>query len=893
MSRLAGLLARLRSLAGRRELERRMDAEFRFHLDMQTEHNIRLGMTPGEARRRALMEFGGADRYREEMREGRGLALLREMLGDARLSLRMFRREPGFSVVVVLTLALAIGATTAVFTLMRRAVLEPLPYPDAGRLMALATRYAGWGLSWGVLSEPEVRDLEEMTAFFSGVSAWRLQPVDLAREGGAQAERVRGLFASGALLPVLQVRPSIGRSFQPTDDLPGAAPVVLVTHALWRKLGADSTLVGRELWLNATRHQVLGVLPASFDFADAEVVLPLRLDPANPGSRGGHYLNAVGRLAPGVSAEQARVGLELTSARLRQDFPENYRDDMQWSLVGRSLRDSVLGDSRDTLRFLAGAVVLVLLIACVNVANLFLARLGRKEREVALRTALGAGRGRLVRQLLTEGFILALFGTAAGIVVATVGANVLLGLSPGAIPRVERLGIDAGMLITAIGLAGGSALLFGLAPALRGTRAVRGAPAVWGPRGASAEGWGSGIRGFMATLVTAEVALSLLVVISAGLLVRSYAQLSRVDLGFEPRHVLAFDVTVPSASYPTPDRVSGFFERLIGMVENLPGVEDAGGVRSLPLRSGTGSIDIELEDRPTPPGESEPSPNFQVVTPGYFEAMGISLVAGRFPAASDDARSPLVAWVNAAAAARLWPGESALGRRFRFAGDTGNTWLTVAGVVGNVRTVAASSEPVWEYFLAHAQLPRALDVSEFHRGLSIVARSATDPEGLADPVRAVVAELDPLVAPARLETFGAIVSRAIARPRLVSLLLSAFALLAAILATVGIYGVLSYVVSRRTREIGIRMALGARGTQVVRLMAVQGLEAVAVGILIGAAGALAATRLMSTLLFGVGARDPLVFGLSAAAVAAVALAAALIPARRAARVHPMETLRAE
>ena len=581
------------------------------------------------------------------------------------------------------------------------------------------------------------------------------------------------------------------------------------------------------------------------------------------------------------------------SARLRQEYPENYPADLQWSLVSRSLHDSVLGDAREVIWILAAAVVLVLFIACANVANLFLARLSRKEREVSLRTALGAGRGRLVRQLLVEGFILALAGTAAGLVVATVGTNALLALSPGAIPRVDRLGFDPGMLLTAIGLAGGSALLFGLAPALRGTRAGGRAPAIWGSRGATAEGWGSGGRGFMATLVSVEVALAMLVVISAGLLLRSYARLSQVDLGFEAGPVLALDVTLPEESYRTPELVTAFYEQLLGRIRSLPGVEAAGGALNLPLRSGTGSLDIEVEGRVAVPGRSDPSPNFQVVTPGYFEAMGIPLVEGRLPAAADDARAPLVGWVNQSAAKQLWPGGDAVGRRFRFAGDTGQAWMTVVGVVGDVRTVSARTPPAWEYYLPHAQVPRTMTIGEFHRGVSLVVRSSGDPATLSGPVRATLADLDSRVAPARVETMSAVTARATARPRLVALLLSAFGLLAGVLATVGIYGVLSSAVTRRTREIGIRMALGAESARVVGLVAVQGLAAAAVGIGLGVAGAIAASRLIDPLLFGIGPRDPLVFGASVLAIGGVALAAALIPARRAARVHPMETLRAE
>ena len=890
MSMLQGLGARLRSLLSRRGTEQRLDSEFQFHLDMETEQNIARGLPPAEARRQAVLAFGGIQQHREAYRDGRGIRVLRELLRDARYSLRSLRREPSFAVAVVLTLALAIGATTAVFTLMRRSVLEPLPYPSSGRLVSLTTRYAGWGLDHGSVSEPELADLAALSRTFAAVAAYRVAPRDLAGRDGQEAERLTALQATASLLPVLGVTPALGRAFRSDEDLPGSPPVTLLSYGLWTRLGADSSLVGKTIRLNASLHTVLGVLPPFFDLENADLVLPLRLDPADQSSRGAHYLRVVGRLAGGVSGTEAAVALESLSARLRADFPDNYQPDMQWSLTGRSLQDAVLGDSVKVLGLLMGAVVLVLLIACANVANLMQARLQRREREMALRTALGAGRGRLVRQLLTEGLVLALVGTGFGVALAVAGGNQLLAFAPGAVPRVDRLGVDLGMLATAVAVAAGSVLLFGLLPALRGTRTRPDGPRVWGARGASAEGWRTG-RGIMGTLVTVEVGLAMLVVIAAGLLFQSYSRLVKLDLGFSAANAVAFNVTVPEASYETPESVSSFYARLVAALEQLPGVERAGGVLSLPLRSGTGSIDIEVEGRPAEPGRSAQSPGFQVVTPGYFEAMRIPLLDGRFPAASDDARAPVAAWVNRSAAERLWPGEKALGKRFRFPGDTARPWFTVVGVVGDVRTVAATTEPRWEYFLAHAQLPGVLDVGIFHRPLSIVVRTTGDAGAVAPAIRRVLAGIDSRVAPAQLELMTAVTSRAIARPRLVAMLLGAFALLSGVLATVGIYGVLSYAVTRRTREIGIRLALGARQDQVVRQMAVEGLRAAGLGIVIGGAGALAMGRLVEAQLFGIGPRDPAVFGASVLGLALVSLTAALIPARRAARVQPALTLR--
>jgi predicted permease len=892
MSLTQGIGARLRSLLGRRGTEQRIDREFQFHLDMETEQNIRLGLAPDEARRQAVLSFGAVQQHREEYRDGRGLRVVRELIRDARHSLRSLRREPSFAVSVVITLALAIGATTAVFTLMRRSVLEPLPYPSPGRLVSLTTRYAGWGLDHGSVSEPELTDLGAMPRTFSAVAAYRPVAQDLAGTDGQEAQRLNALQATASLLPVLGIVPALGRPFRSDEDVPGSPPVVLLSHGLWLRLGADSAIVGKTIRLNAVLHTVLGVLPRSFALENADLLLPLRLDPADQSSRGAHYLRVLGRLADGVSPAESDAALEALSARLRADYPEDYQPGMQWSLTGRPLHNAVLGDTAKVLGLLSGAVVLVLLIACANIANLMQARLQQRERELALRTALGAGRGRLVRQLLTEGLVLALVGTALGVIIAVAGGNQLLAFSPGAVPRVDRLGVDLGMLATAVAVAAGSVLLFGLLPALRGTRMGAGGPRVWGARGASAEGWRTG-RGIMGTLVTVEVGLAMLVVVAAGLLVQSYTRLVKLDLGFSAANAVAFNVTVPKAAYETPEAVSSFYARLVATLEQLPGVERAGGVLSLPLRSGTGSIDIEVDGHPAEPGRPAQSPGFQVVTPGYFEALRIPLLEGRLPAVSDDARAPVAAWVNRSAAQRLWPGETALGKRFRFPGDSARPWFTVAGVVGDVRTAAATAEPRWEYFLAHAQLPGVLNADIFHRPLSIVVRTTSDPGALGPSIRRVLAGLDSRVAPAQLELMTAVTSRAIARPRLVAVLLGAFALLSGVLATVGIYGVLSYAVSRRTREIGIRLALGARQEQVVRQMAGQGLRAAGVGIVIGGLAALGTSRLLEAQLFGIGPRDPVVFGASVLGLAIVSLAASLIPARRAASVQPARTLREE
>ena len=889
---LRGWLARLRSLLGRNAAERRMEDEFAFHIAMETQRNEARGMSAAEARRAALVSFGGPERYRVEMRAGRGFRWLSESVRDARLALRQLAREPAYTTSTILTLALSLGATTAVFSLMHRVVLAPLPYPESERVLQLATRYAGWGIEYGSVSQPEADDLSKLSAFAS-VAPYRRNPIDIALRD--RAERARGLYASAELFHVLRITPLLGRGFTKQEDVPGGAAVAVLTYGVWQRMGADSAIIGSVVRLNAVPHTIVGVLGESFDFAGhSEIVIPLRLNAAEPFARGSHMLAVVGRLADGVSEQRAHEELSALSGRLRAEYTDNYTPDMRFALVARPLRDAVIGNVNMSLRLLAAAVVLVLVITCANVANLVLARTHRREREFAVRTALGAGRGRLIRQILVESLVLSLIGATVGLAIATAGTNALLAITPDSIPRISTLRVDVPMFLIAMLVAWGSAIAFGLIPAFRITRGN--GQAVWqhwaSARGASIGGWRRS-HSAMSLLITLQFAFAVWVVIWAGVLSRSYLRLTRVDLGFASASVLAFDVTVPEAKYNEPQRVTHFYRELAQRLEREPDVTHVGGVRSLPLRSGTGSIDIELAENPLEPGESAPSPVIQVVTAGYFDAMQIPLERGRLPQATDDERAPLVAWVNRVAADRLWPGQDPLGKRFRFAGDTTDYWFTVAGVVGNVHTSAVRTAPVWEYYLLHPQLPRALDVSDFHRGLSMVVRTTGDPVTLAPRVRRLLRDMDESVAPAQIETMDAVVSRAISRPRLLALLLGVFALLAAVLATVGVYGVLSYAVGARTREIGIRVALGASRATVMTLMMRDGLRAALIGLIAGTVTATVGSRLLESHVYGVGAHDPLVYVVSVTALLLVAGVATLLPARTAARVPPAVALLVE
>jgi predicted permease len=567
---------------------------------------------------------------------------------------------------------------------------------------------------------------------------------------------------------------------------------------------------------------------------------------------------------------------------------------MKWSLVSQPLRDAVLGNADGVLRLISGAVILVLLIACANVANLLLTQMHRREREFSFRTALGAERGRLMRQLLVEGLVLSLIGGAAGLLFATSGTNALLRIAPNALPRMDGLHVDARMMLLATLTACGTAILFALFPALRMTRAAQdNAWTNWsGSRGTSAGGWRNA-RSIMPGLISVQVGLAAFVVIWAALLVRSYEMTSHAKLGFDSANTLAFDITLPETAYAEPPAATQFYRSLISGLKAEPGVLNAGGVLSLPLRSGTGSIDIELEGHPVAAGQSAPSPTVQVITPGYFETMGIALERGRLPLASDDEHAPIMAWVNRSAAAKLWPNEDALGKRFRFNGDTTDVWFTVAGVVADVRTVGVQRDATWEYYIPHAQMGRVIDVSDFYRAMSVVVKTRDEPASLAPRIRQIVRALDAGVAPAKLEPMTEVVARATARPRLMAMLLGTFAALALTLAMVGVYGVLSYAVSSRTREIGIRMAIGASGALVMRLVLRDGLRAVVFGLAAGCVLAAAASRFVRDQLYQVDALDPRAYLFGAGLLLLLAAAGALVPTRAAVRIRPSEALRAE
>jgi putative ABC transport system permease protein len=812
-------------------------------------------------------------------------------LADLRHALRRLGRERAFTAIAALTLALGIGANTAIFSLISAVLLRPLPYADPDRLaLVWSTEHDAGGTTW--LSRQEIMSYRREAASFEQFAAYTSTSVNLT--GGDEPERIAAAAVSANAFDALGVRALAGRVFRATEDAPGADDVVVLGHGLWqRRFGAARDVIGRVIQVNGRARTVVGVMPPSFrlplDWREerpSELWVPLALDPANLGGWGDRSLIGFGRLRPGVDHARANAELDLVAQRwMRAGLIQN-RDDGRLDRSAVPLRDLVLGNVRQALLILLGAVGFILLIACANVANLLLARSDERRREIAIRTALGAARGRLVAQLLTESAVLAVLGAAVGVALAYGGTRLLVALDPTGVPRVDEVGLDLGVLAFTAGLALVTGLLFGLAPALQLSRPELTETLKEGGRTGSA---GRRRQHFRRGLAVVETAFSVVLAVGAMLLVRSLIELQRVDLGFDSRNVLTARVALPQATYPRAEDVVTFYDRLLERVGQIPGVRIAGATRILPLTGTIGDWSITIEGRPRVVSEN-PNGDWQVVTPGYFEAMGVGLVRGRFLARSDRSDAPLTAVVNETMAARYWLGEDAIGKRFHL-GTLNQPWVTIVGIVRSVRHNAVVESPRAEMYLAHTQFPVA--GGSVQRGMTLVIRTASNPLSIAGRVRQAVRSLDRDVPTAEIRTMEQVTADALSQPRFTTLLLGLFAALALTLAAVGIYGLISLLVTQRTHEIGIRMALGARRSSILRMVLGQGMALAALGVVIGLAGALLLTRLLASLVYGVGTFDPLTFALVPALLGGVTLLACLTPALRAAAVDPAEALRRE
>ena len=814
---------------------------------------------------------------------------MNHLLQDARHGLRSFLKTPGFVAVAVATLALGIGANTAIFSVVNAVLIRPLPYPSSERLITLWNKYPKMGLSQAAISGPDFVDRSESSRVFEQVGA--VTDASLNLTGGGDPERIRGVRVTAGLFQVLGVQPALGRAYRPEEDRPGAEPVVVVSHGLFeRRFGGDRAWVGRSILLNGKNHTLVGVMPAGFAYPSpkTEMWVPLALsaEQVNPSQRGNEYLAAVARLKPGVTVAAAQTEMDRITVKILQDSPPGMRDYLTnagWGCVLVPLKENVVGDSGKALLVLLGAVGFVLLVACANVSGLQLARAATRQREIAIRTALGAGRWRLIRQLLTESLMLGAVGGALGVLVASWGVDLLIRIRPANLPRLEEVRLDSRVLLFSACLSILSAVISGLAPALRLSRTS--------PNEALKEGGRSATGGLkhlrlQRLLVVSQVALALVLLIGAGLMLRSFESLMKVDAGFEPKNVLTAYVSLPASKYPNPAARQAFFDQLVGKLGALPGVQDVAIGSLVPLAEGNWTASFFPEGREPAHGEASPLTSVRLVSPGYFRTLGVPLRRGRDFSDHDDAKSPGVVVVDDAAARRLWPGEDPIGKRITFSDSSADaTWLSVVGVVGDIKDTALDREPMIHVYRPYAQ--RAV------LGMFVALRTASSPAAILPSVRRELRLLDPEQPLYAVQTMQGYVEDSLAQPRLRFILIGLFASVALLLSALGVYAVISYAVGQRIQEIGIRMALGARKSDVVRLVIGQGLPLVLLGAGIGLLAALGLTRVLGSLLYGVTAHDPGTFATVSALLVLVALAACYLPARRAAGVDPLAALRME
>jgi putative ABC transport system permease protein len=871
-----GWMNRLANLVRPSQLDRELEEEMRFHLDARTRDNRKSGMHADEARLDAIRRFGNQPLAKELTRERDTLAWLESLGRDLVYGFRNLRRCPGFTSVAVLVMGLGIGANTAMFTLVNGVLLRPLPFPESHRIFQISYWPREWRLFFGAgMVDSQYLDFHRRQREFESIATFASNPVTLT--GAGDPVRLAGAAVTTEFLEVLRVQPAVGRSFA-ADDIP--EHVVLLGDTLWRnRFAADPAIVGRTIALDGIGHTVVGIMPRGFAFPpDAELwtQFEVRLEKGNSFTR-----PVIGRLKPGVSPAQAQAAFDAFTASL----PHRFRGTSA-SMVARvqPLQDVVVGPIRGALAVFTGAVAFVLLIACANLANLLLIRAASRRHEITTRAALGAGRWRLVRQLLTESLLIGVAGGVAGLLLARAGVPVMLALAPaGRVPRASEISMDGRVLLFSLGLSVLTALVFGVIPALRVTRRDLARPM------ADAGRWATGGRtGLRGALVVAEMALALILLTGAGLLLKSFWRLQSVDPGFHPNNTLAVTVDLPDSRYRTAAQMRAFHQSTLEKLAGVPGVEAAGAVNWVPFGPSLVRGDFQLEDgRKLPAGFAVDKP---VISPDYLRALGIRLVSGRAFLESDDSAAPGVVLISQAVARRLWPGEDPLGRRISMAdkpkpGD----WLTIVGVVDDIRQRELTDRPSAAVYLPYRQVGGTFFLSH----MSFIVRTASDVAAMAPAVRRVLREVDADQPVDSVVPMPEMIAATTAEPRFRARVIAGFSVLAVLLAAIGIYGVLAYSVAERTREIGIRVALGATTRTVASMVLGRTVLLAAAGVVIGTVGSLALTRVLRTFLFEVEPTDPAAFLVAALVLVSVALASGVLPARRAAAVDPLIALRCD
>jgi predicted permease len=902
MRSLRALLVRLASLLGKRRRDAELTEELETHVAMHVDDNVRSGMDPIEARREALMKLGGVTQSRELYRQQARLPVLERLLQDLRYGARMLRKNPGFAVVAIVTLALGIGANTAIFSVVNGVLLRPLPYKDPARLMVVYSSFNGVPAG-GATSPPDFRTLREQNHSFESLSAYYGETSNLT--GVGRPERIRGRIVSAEYFSTLGVQPMLGRGFLPGEEKWGSHRVVIVSYGFWRShLNADPDIANKTFDLDGERYNVVGVMPASFFDGNPDIAMWMPMawkQGDNSDSHNNYFLSMWGRLKAGVTQQQAYADLNAIMLSIAQQFPENKG-------IGADLKplhEAWVGDTRPALLVLLTAVGLVLLIACVNLANLLLARAVGRQKEIAIRSAMGAGRGRLLRQFVTESILLALLGGALGLALAYLSLG-LLPLAKDVLPLMAQIHLDGRVLLFTVGLCLLTGLLFGLMPAVQSSRSQRLQDAL--KEGGRTSQEGAGRNRLRAGLVITEVALAMVLLIGSGLAIRSFQRLLGVDPGFSPDHVLSFSISLPGSYDPEPDnlarigapaRLIALEEQLLNKIEQIPGVEAAGATSSLPLRGENWGKLFTPLDRPLPTSiDTVEHVQYRPVTGHYFRSLGIRLLKGRLLDEHDQANSPYSVVVNEALVRKYWPGQDPIGKEVLLAPPENLLppnllpaglhlqKFSIVGVVADAHYGGLDANAVPVVYASIRQ-------HDFSMHPAFVVRSNGDPNALISSIRSELAQLDKGLPIADVSTMEQIMSESVAQPRLQAVLLGLFGALAIALAVVGIYGVMSYAVSERTSEIGIRMALGATPGNILKMVGTQGLMFTIIGLAVGLGLALSLTRLMSKILFGVSPTDPLTFGVIAVLLAAVALLACWVPARRATKVDPLVALRYE
>jgi predicted permease len=889
MSRLRVAAARVRALLVRKGLEENLDEELRAHLDLLTEENLQRGMQAEDARYAALRSFGGVERVKEEYREQRGLPMLETLGEDVRYGFRQLRRNPGFTLVAILTLALGIGANTAIFSAVYAVLLKPLPFRNAGRLVRVFEANDRAGITGTGCSYLEFRDWQRQSNVFSEMAAVAAHELNLTGRGEPMVVRVGDVTSE--FFTVLGVEPMLGRAFVAADDQPGAASVVVLSYDLWRsRFGADPSLVGTNIDLDKRSFTVIGVMPARFRFSffdegpSRQLWIPTVQDPlfgpptTQPGQ---HLFTALARLKAGISEAQAEAEMQTVGNRL---WPEFRPGDKGWAIRTASVREAVTGDEASTpLLVLLAAVGLVLVIACANVANLLLARATSRAREFAVKAALGASRGRILRQLLTESAVLGLLGAALGIALAYWGVRGLSGLLPPSFPRADSIGVDGWVLAFALVLSLGASLLFGAAPALFAAD----------PRlhttlqeSAGRPGEGQQRRRARNVLVTAEVALAMVLLIGAGLLIRSFAALMSVDPGFETHQILRAEVQLPRFQYSTPQQWVAFSNEALARIQSDPDLKDTAEILPMPIADQQVNLPFSIVNGPPLPPGRNITADYATISPNYFQVMGVPLLRGRYFSARDVMSSPRVVIISKEFARRYFPHRDPVGQQlvFGFLSDP-SMKREIVGVVGDTRDVALSQPPGPALYVPFAQAPLW--------GVGLVTKTTASASSATQAIEAKVHEVDRDLPVTDVEWMTQVVDASLGQVRLRTWLLGLFGAMALILAAAGIFGVISYSVSRRTHEFGIRMALGASAGDITRIVLREAWYLTIVGVAVGTAVALALARLISSLLFGVGPSDPVTLVALPVLLAGTALVAAYLPARRATMADPVAALRSE